>query len=115
MADDGPARRFGRLGQGPVALILFGGVFLVSTIANKSFKGAWKSAWPLGLLVCLLTLATWYVPCFRVNGHEFVQKFLIEQNVGRFAGGDKAHAVPLWHTPFTTLSCCSRPRCLGRS
>ncbi len=28
-----------------------------------------------------------------VNGQVFVQKFLIEQNVGRFTGGDAAHTI----------------------
>lgn len=89
----------GVLAKGPVALILFGGVFIFSSLFVPSFKGVWKSAWPLGLVVCLAVLATWYVPCYRANGQEFVQKFLIEQNIGRFAGGDKAHSVPVWAHP----------------
>lgn len=90
----------GILAKGPVALILFGGVFLVSSVLIPGFKGVWKSAWPLGFAVCAVVLACWYVPCFQANGQAFIQKFLVEQNIGRFAGGDKAHAVPFWVHPI---------------
>lgn len=86
----------GVLAKGPVALILFGGIFIFSSFSVPAFKGIWKSAWPLGLLVCGVVVAMWYVPCYRANGQTFIKEFLIDQNFGRFAGGDKAHTLPSW-------------------
>lgn len=96
----GAAVGLGVLAKGPVALILFGGVFIVSTIVVPALRVLWKGWWPLGLIACLAILATWYVPCYLVNGQVFIQEFLVEQNFGRFAGGDKAHGVPWWAHPF---------------
>lgn len=96
----GAAIGFGVLAKGPVAILLFGAVFLFSTIFVPAFRGAWKSAWPVGLLVCGIVAALWYWPCYVVNGQLFVDKFLIEQNIGRFSGGDRAHSVPFWSHPL---------------
>lgn len=95
---------FGVLAKGPVALILFGGAFLLSSFLIPSFKGAWKSAWPFGLIVSFCVLATWYVPCYLQNGQSFVKDFLIDQNIGRFSGGDRAHSVPWWSHPIYYLA-----------
>lgn len=86
----------GVLAKGPVAFLLFGGTFLVSSFVIQSFKGAWKSAWLLGVFVMACVIAVWYVPCALENGRPFVEEFLVRQNFGRFAGGDKAHSLPLW-------------------
>ena len=41
------------------------------------------------------------MPAYLVNGQIFVQKFLIEQNLNRFTGGDQAHTLPfLQGLPF---------------
>ncbi len=45
-------------------------------------------------------MATWYVPAYLANGQTFVQKFLIEQNVGRFTGGDAAHSLGVASLPL---------------
>lgn len=95
----GVAVGLGVLAKGPVALILFGAVFLFASFLVPAFKGSWKSAWPLGLLVCFAVAAVWYLPCYLVNGRLFIDKFLIEQNIGRFSGGDRAHSVPVWSHP----------------
>ena len=86
------------LAKGPVAVVLFVGVVLA--------YGAWTRIWPrigwawlFGTAVFLAVVACWYVPCYLQNGQAFVDEFLIKQNVGRFAGGDKAHAVPAWSHP----------------
>lgn len=49
--------------------------------------------WIVGSLVFLATISLWYVPAYLTNGQIFVQKFLIEQNIGRFTGGDAAHSI----------------------
>lgn len=88
------------LAKGPVGLVLFAGVGGCMYWKCPDLRPAFKGHWLPGTLIVLAIAATWYVPCYLANGQEFVQKFLIEQNVGRFAGGDKAHAVPFWAHPI---------------
>ena len=45
-------------------------------------------------------IAIWYVPAYLVDGQLFVRKFLIEQNLQRFAGGDAAHNSGLIGMPM---------------
>ena len=88
------------LAKGPVALILFGGVFFWSKFKLESFKNLLRSPWILGFLMAILVTSTWYIPCYLKNGSTFVDEFLINQNIGRFTGGDLAHKVPAWTIPI---------------
>ncbi len=85
---------FGVLAKGPVALILFviiaGWTYWREPQLRPNFKGSWLP----GSALLFLVIATWYVPAYLANGQLFVQKFLIEQNIGRFTGGDAAHTLP---------------------
>ncbi|MCW5939799.1 MAG: glycosyltransferase family 39 protein [Fimbriimonadaceae bacterium] len=105
----------GVLAKGPVAAVLFLGILAgFSWVAPGwrrriwagSATGGWGSAlwgsggWLLGLTVALATLSLWYVPCYLANGQQFIDEFLIKQNIGRFSGGDRAHGVPWWAHPF---------------
>ncbi|MCW5937744.1 MAG: glycosyltransferase family 39 protein [Fimbriimonadaceae bacterium] len=89
----------GVLAKGPVAAVLFLGLVAMLYARLPERRPEFRGYWALGVGLCLGVLATWYVPCYMANGQTFVQKFLIEQNVGRFTGGDKAHAVPWWSHP----------------
>ncbi len=81
------------LAKGPVALILFaliaGWTFYREPTLRPAFRGYWLS----GTALLAVVIALWYVPAYLANGDLFVQKFLIEQNIGRFTGGDKAHTI----------------------
>ncbi len=87
------------LAKGPVALVLFAVLGTCTYWKCPDLRTNFRGHWAWGTLIVVAVAATWYVPCYLANGDSFVQKFLIEQNVGRFAGGDKAHAVPLWSHP----------------
>lgn len=91
---------FGVLAKGPVAIILFFGVVGVLFWICRELRPKFKGGWLIGTLLCLAVIATWYVPCYLANGQGFIDKFLIEQNIGRFAGGDKAHTVPFYLHPI---------------
>ncbi len=82
------------LAKGPVGLLLFVPIVAWTFWREKELRPSFRGAWLLGLLVFTLTVASWYVPAYLVNGQEFVQKFLIEQNLNRFTGGDAAHTLP---------------------
>lgn len=87
------------LAKGPVGCILF--VLAIAAFAwirpdlRQRIRGRW-AGWMAATFTFLAVVAAWYVPSLIVNGQLFVDKFLIEQNIGRFAGGDKAHAVPFF-------------------
>jgi len=89
----------GILAKGPVAAILFLGVIGVLAWLSPGLRPRFKGGWLIGLAICVGVVATWYVPCYLANGQTFIDKFLIEQNIGRFAGGDKAHRVPIFLHP----------------
>ena len=88
------------LAKGPVAGVLFllvaGFTYWRMADLRKGFKGYWLTGFALFSVV----VAAWYVPAYLANKDLFVQKFLIEQNLGRFSGGDLAHKTPLWAVPF---------------
>ena len=81
------------LAKGPVGLILFafpaGWTFWREPELRPAFRGYWVA----GTLILLIVVASWYLPAYLRAGDLFVQKFLIEQNVGRFTGGDVAHKL----------------------
>jgi 4-amino-4-deoxy-L-arabinose transferase-like glycosyltransferase len=84
------------LAKGPVAGVFF---LLIAGLAYwliPSMRPGYKKGWIAAILLCLAAVASWYVPCYLANGDIFVQKFLIDQNIGRFAGGDTAHALDGW-------------------
>ena len=91
---------FGVLAKGPIAGILFipAAAWIYYRFPEK--RPAFKSFWGLGTLLFTAIVATWYLPAYLTDGHMFVQKFLIEQNIGRFTGGDEAHTV---HDPIQRL------------
>jgi len=90
---------FGVLAKGPVAAILFlliaGWTYWREPELRPRFRGQWLG----GTLLLAVVVASWYVPAYLVNGKLFVDKFLIEQNIGRFTGGDAAHTVGLATLP----------------
>jgi 4-amino-4-deoxy-L-arabinose transferase-like glycosyltransferase len=88
------------LAKGPA----FGAMFLliIAFIAWRlpDHRPAFKGGWLGGILLGFAAIAAWYVPAYMANGSVFVDEFLIKQNIGRFKGGDKAHATPSWMIPI---------------
>ncbi len=83
----------GVLAKGPVALILFVPIAAWTYWKQPVLRPAFKGYWLTGTVVLAAVIATWYIPVYLANGKLFVQKFLIEQNIGRFTGGDAAHSI----------------------
>lgn len=81
------------LAKGPVAGAFF---LLIAALAYwrlPSMRPGFRGGWLAGTTVLVLFVAAWYVPCYLANREAFVKEFLIEQNIGRFQGGDRAHKV----------------------
>jgi len=83
----------GVLSKGPVALILFAIIAGWTYWREKELRPAFRGYWVHGTVVVVLIIGSWYIPAYLVNGQVFVQKFLVEQNIGRFTGGDAAHTL----------------------
>ena len=96
---------FSVLAKGPVGILLFaplvGWTYWREPELRPKFKGGWLAF--TGILIAVIS--TWYVPAYLQNGEAFIQKFLIEQNLQRFTGGDAAHTVknPLQYLFFVPI------------
>ncbi|MGV3614489.1 MAG: ArnT family glycosyltransferase [Fimbriimonas sp.] len=90
----------GVLAKGPVACLLFVPVAGWTFWREPALRPAFRGGWLAGTAVLLLVVGTWYVPAYLANGQTFVQKFLIEQNIGRFTGGDAAHTLGVASMPL---------------
>ncbi|HSH93336.1 MAG TPA: glycosyltransferase family 39 protein, partial [Roseimicrobium sp.] len=89
----GLALGIGVLAKGPVALLLFGIVMVWMFSRHKELRPKFRGSWLPAFAAMVAAISTWYLPAYLVNGQTFVQKFLIEQNLGRFSGGDAAHTL----------------------
>ncbi len=90
----------GVLAKGPVALLLFAPIAALTFYQNPDLRPKFFRGYLPSLGVLIATVSTWYVPCYLANREAFVQKFLIEQNLNRFTGGDAAHSLGLKGLPF---------------
>jgi 4-amino-4-deoxy-L-arabinose transferase-like glycosyltransferase len=81
------------LAKGPVSLILFALIAGWTYWRERDLRPAFRGYWLPGTALLFAVIAVWYVPAYLASGQLFVQKFLIEQNIGRFTGGDKAHTI----------------------
>ena len=86
---------FGALAKGPVVGALFLPVAGWTYWRSPALRPAFRGWWPAGIAAFASVVATWYLPAYLQHRETFVQKFLVEQNIGRFSGGDTAHNVPL--------------------
>lgn len=79
------------LAKGPVGIILF---TPIAIYALRLHRGPRPWLWGIaGFVAMLVVTASWYLPAYLKDGDLFVQKFLVEQNLQRFQGGDQAHTV----------------------
>ncbi len=90
----------GVLAKGPVVWILFTPIAAIAWWRLDAVRPHFRGYWVAGVAVMGAVVSCWYVPAYLANGHEFVQKFLIEQNIGRFTGGDAAHSAGLKALPM---------------
>lgn len=83
----------GVLAKGPVAILLFVPIAGWTWWRERELRPAFRGAW-FGFSIALVAvIATWYLPAYVQHRDTFVQKFLVEQNLRRFTGGDQAHTL----------------------
>jgi len=81
------------LAKGPVALAIFVLIGLFTFWRLPATRANWNKYWIPGTIILTAIVASWYIPSYLANGQLFIQEFIIKQNIGRFTGGDKAHAL----------------------
>jgi len=89
----GVALGLGILAKGPVVILLTIPIAVVTFVLQPQRRSAFWFGWATTFLAMFLVASTWYATSYGIHGQLFVQKFLIEQNLNRFLGGDKAHTV----------------------
>lgn len=83
------------LAKGPVALILFAGVFGVYFLSVQT--KAWsRLQLLLGASVLLLTAVPWFLLVWLENGHNFVMTFWVNHHLARFVTDLHHHHQPIW-------------------
>jgi 4-amino-4-deoxy-L-arabinose transferase-like glycosyltransferase len=113
----------GVLAKGPVAVLL-----PVLSFAGFLFlRGKWgdlKTWYPKGLWITAAIALPWYVLCTIANGWEFIQVFIINQNLQRFTSTIHGHQRPFYFFipvlllltfPWTFLLISAMRRRLGRN
>ena len=84
------------LAKGPVALILFGGVFLVYFGTGQ--RKYWSVFQLLTITItCLVTAIPWFVLVWIQNGHNFVMTFWVNHHLARFVTDLHHHRQPFWY------------------
>ena len=81
------------LAKGPVAVLLLVPLLLWRFFRFPELRGQLRGGWLGFFAAFVVAVASWYLPAYLINGDLFVQKFLIEQNLRRFTGGDEAHTL----------------------
>jgi 4-amino-4-deoxy-L-arabinose transferase-like glycosyltransferase len=84
------------LAKGPVALILFGGVFLLYYVLINRLPVPVRHI-GLGLLAFLVTVVPWFWLVWLENGYAFIATFWINHHVARFVTHIHHHEQPFWY------------------
>jgi 4-amino-4-deoxy-L-arabinose transferase-like glycosyltransferase len=117
----GVALGLATLAKGPVALILFGGIFVLYALLTQAYPWTWKQT-ALGLLVFLATAVPWYGLVWLRNGPDFVATFWLNHNLARFLTPIHHHVHVLWYYvpvlligffPWVFFLCSSAARLIG--
>lgn len=88
----------GVLAKGPVAIILFATIAVITAWRIPELRQYARAGWVGFAIASGAVICSWYVPATLANGQPFIDEFLIRQNIGRFRGGDTAHQMPFF--PF---------------
>ena len=84
------------LAKGPVGLILVGGSLLAFLILTRRPGVLRKLISVPGLFIFLAISLPWYWLCYRANGAAFIQEFIVQHNLERFATDRYRHSQPAW-------------------
>ncbi len=95
-AGAGGALALAVLAKGPVAVVIFGGVFLFYCLLIQKQPWNWKQS-ALGVVVFLAVALPWFWRVWLENGSNFVATFWLNHHLARFISGLHHHSQPFWY------------------
>ena len=95
-AGAGGALALAVLAKGPVAVVLFGGVFLFYCLLIQELPWNWKQS-ALGVMVFLAVALPWFWKVWLENGSNFVATFWLNHHLARFISDLHHHSEPFWY------------------
>ena len=82
------------LAKGPVSIVFFVLIGGYTWWRERQLRPRFRGGWLVGTVVFVVIAGSWYYPVYLADPGNFVQGFIVEQNINRFLGGDTAHTVP---------------------
>ncbi len=93
----------GALAKGPVAFAL-PALTLFAFLWFRSARSEWRKWHPEGFFIAVAVALPWYLAVTWVNGFQFIQVFLINHNLERFASTIHGHERPFYfYVPVVLL------------
>ena len=86
----------GALAKGPVTLVLAGGIIVVFALVERDARLIARSLWLPGIILFLASSLPWYV-AVQVRNPQFLQEFIFQHNLRRFATSMYHHRQPFWY------------------
>ena len=83
------------LAKGPIAIVLFGGVFLLYFLWVQGSSWTWKQS-VAGVTLFLTLAVPWFWKVWLENGYDFVATFWLNHHLARFVTGIHHHSQPFW-------------------
>ena len=84
------------LAKGPVALVLFIGIFLMYLLLTQT--QIWTRSQILVMsFLCLAVAAPWFWRVWQENGYYFITSFWINHHLARFVTDIHHHSQPFWY------------------
>src|ERR1700756_2482383 len=84
------------LAKGPVAPFLALGIILLFLGLRREWSALRRTIWWPGVLMYLVMVLPWYIAVQRENP-TFIQQFIVEHNLKRFATNLYEHRQPAWY------------------
>lgn len=84
------------LAKGPIALILFGGIFTVYFLWIEKLEWHWRHL-PAGTAAFLATCVPWYWSVWAENGYSFFVTFWLNHHLARVMSDLHHHSQPFWY------------------
>ena len=85
----------GALAKGPIAFFLPAASLVVFLMIRGRWND-WRSWHPEGIALAFGVSLPWYLACTWVNGYQFIQIFIINHNLERFATTVHGHQRPFY-------------------
>lgn len=103
MAVCGASTGLGMLTKGPVVPVLLAGVIMVHLIWSKMYRKLRLFDAVVGIGLCLIIGLPWFLEMYRLYGQEFINGFIVKNNISRFAAPLHKSQTGQWYSYFRNI------------